>query len=137
MRDQFDFGYTLVEIILAIAILGIVLVPVLTFMSNSSGLITYADIRERAIFLAQQRIEEIKSLEYDNINSTLNESKNQLTLLEYPEVDLDRYPDFFRGINILGENLDSDTSTYEINTISITIEWNGKSITLKNKVAKR
>ena len=137
MKNQFDLGYTLVEIILAIAILGIVLVPILTFMSSSSGLITYADIRERAIFLAQQRIEEIKSLEYDEINSTLNEADNRLTNLEYPYVDLGRYPDFYRDIIISGENLDSDTSTYEIKAISITIEWNGKSITLKNKVAKR
>ncbi|MCF8002356.1 MAG: type II secretion system GspH family protein, partial [Halanaerobiales bacterium] len=30
-------GYTLVEIILAIAILGLVLVPVFTYMTNSSG----------------------------------------------------------------------------------------------------
>ncbi|MCF8009134.1 MAG: prepilin-type N-terminal cleavage/methylation domain-containing protein, partial [Halanaerobiales bacterium] len=36
-------GYTLVEIVLAIAILGLVFVPVLGFLTNSSGIITYAD----------------------------------------------------------------------------------------------
>ena len=123
-------GYTLIEIILAITILGLVLVPMFGYMTNSSGIITYADVREHAFLLAQQKMEAIKSLGFDNIDNTLEESNKTVVKSDYPDINLDRYPTFKRSITI--------TDGSDIKTIEIIFNWDtNKEVTLKNKVAKR
>jgi len=132
MNIRNNSGYTLVEIILAIAILGLVVVPILMFMSNSSGIITYADERERALLVAQEKMEDIKSMEYENIDisSNVNISSNE-------DIFIDRYPTFTRLINISSNDIDSDGED-DYKLIEIEITWgNNKSVQLKSKIAKR
>lgn len=123
-------GYTLIEIILAITILGLVLVPMFGYMTSSSGIIIYADEREHAFLLAQQEMERIKSLGFDSIDSSLEESNKTIVDTDYPDINLDRYPTFERSITITGDS--------DIKTINIIFNWDtNKEITLKNKIAKR
>ena len=132
MNIRNNSGYTLVEIILAIAILGLVVVPILMFMSNSSGIITYADERERALLVAQEKMEDIKSMEYENIDisSNVNISSNE-------DISIDRYPTFTRLINISSNDIDSDGEN-DYKLIEIEITWgNNKSVQLQSKIAKR
>ena len=133
MKKINNSGYTLVEIILAIAILGLVIVPILGFMTNSSGIITHADKREMALLIAQQRMEYIKSQGYDyletytTVNTKNDASKDAFDYLNYSN----RYPDFELKESITGTN---------IKTIEIEISWNSadeKKVVLKSKLADR
>jgi len=126
MEDK--LGYTLVEIILAIAILGLVLVPILMFMTNSSGIITHADIRETAILIAQQRIETLKSEGYDAIS--IGTSSYKFGDVDFPDYDEKRYPDF-------KISQDVNLTTNSLKKIEITVSWNQKDIVLKSNIAKR
>jgi|SRR6056297_2427464 len=124
-------GYTLIEIILAIAILGLVLVPVLGFMTNSSGIITYADKRERALLIVQQRMEYLKSLGYVDIGTTTD------GFITIPNED-EGYPEF----NAVKYNISSIKEKIEENTtgiydITIKVSWDSKDVILKSKLADR
>jgi len=121
-------GYTLVEIILAIAILGLVLVPVLTFMSNSSGIITHADVREMALLIAQQRMEVLKSNEYDSIS--IGTSNYQLGDSEFPNYNTNRYPDF-----TITEEISLVTD--DLKEIKLIVNWDSKNVQLKSKYVNR
>ena len=126
-------GYTLIEIILAIAILGLVIVPILGFMTSSSGIITHADKREMALLIAQQRMEFIKSQGFDflemytAVNTKNDPNEDASDYLNYNS----RYPDFELKESITGTN---------IKTIEIEISWNSedeKAVVLKSKLADR
>ena len=128
MKRRFDSGYTLVEIILAIAILGIVLVPIFTYMMNSSGLITYADEREMALLIAQQRMEVLKSNEYDSIS--IGTSNYQLGDSEFPNYNTNRYPDF-----TITEEISLVTD--DLKEIKLIVNWDSKNVQLKSKYVNR
>jgi len=123
-------GFTLIEIILAIAILGLVIVPVLMYMSNTSGIITHADVREKALLIAQQRMEYLKSKEFDNIN--ISSGYYSITSSDdgYPDFNESKYP-----INTIEENVEKDTDGLKI--ISIKVHYNGKNILLQSKMSNR
>lgn len=130
---KIDWGYTLVEIVLAITILGLVLVPILTFMSNSSGLITHADIREMAILIAQQRMEILKSEGYESM--TIGSTSYSIGDTEFPDYDVNRYPVFSLTENVSWH----DDNIKKLKEIEIIISWNdnNKSVILKSNMAKR
>lgn len=129
MVNNSENGYTLVEIVLAIAILGLVLVPVFSYMMNSGRLITYADEREMAIWIAQQRMEFLKSYGYDDIDGNI---ENDVLASDHVSYDHDKYPDYklFESI---------DDSEDSIKKIMITIKWdNGdREVDLHSKIADR
>src|SRR6056297_1694574 len=85
MVKNSNAGFTLIEVILAIAILAIALVPIFGYMINSQGVIRHADRREKALILAQQELEKIKNMDYDNIDDYIVTIDNS---------DLDKYPDY-------------------------------------------
>ena len=128
-------GYTLVEIILAIAILGIVIVPVLGFMTSSSGIITHADKREMSLLIAQQRMEYLKSLGYEELSDnyvTDPAAYNTITSSDdgYPNYNSNRY-----NIGSIEEKI-GETNDGLID-ISIRIIWDGRETVLKSKLADR
>lgn len=69
-RFRFDKGFTLVEIIVAIAVVGIVGVAFAGFFINSARMISAVDEREKAIMIAQTEMEELKAVGYENIDSS-------------------------------------------------------------------
>ena len=133
-------GYTLVEIILAIAIMGLVVVPVFSYMTNSGRLITYADEREMAIWIAQQRMEFLKSQGYGDIDGELQgyvdvDNDDELVYVSasnHVSYDYNKYPDYK-----LYENIDD--SVDHIKKIIIRIKWddNNKEVDLHSKIADR
>jgi len=58
-------GTTLIEVLIAIAILGMIAVPFLTALSTSSRALIIADERTTAESLVRSEIEYVKSQEYD------------------------------------------------------------------------
>jgi len=70
-------GYTLIEIIMAVTILALVLVPVSTLLSQS----IFSNIKSNemmvATALAQEKIEELKSLSFDQVRSKVGIQINE------------------------------------------------------------
>jgi len=131
MVKNSNAGFTLIEVVLAIAILAIALVPIFGYMINSQSVITHADRREKALILAQQELERIKNMDYDDIVDTI------IADIDYtdPDLNLDKYPEYTR-------TLEKPIPEYEsiMKTIIITVSWgdpNEHSVTLKTRVAKR
>ena len=58
-------GMTLIEVLIAIALLGMIAVPFLTALSTSSRAIIIADERTTAESLVRSQIEYVKSQEYN------------------------------------------------------------------------
>ena len=58
-------GTTLIEVLIAIAILGVISVPFLTALSTSSRALIIADERTTAESLIRSEIEYVRSQEYD------------------------------------------------------------------------
>ena len=58
-------GTTLIEVLIAIALLGMIAVPFLTALSTSSRALIIADERTTAESLVRSEIEYVKSQEYD------------------------------------------------------------------------
>ena len=62
-------GFSLLELLVAVAILAIVMVPIAFFYSKALQSIEAASIRNRALALAQERINEIKAMPYEMIRA--------------------------------------------------------------------
>jgi len=71
-------GFSLLELLIALTILAIVLVPVAYFYTKSLQMVEQASIRTRALTLAQERIAEIRQMPYDQIRSNVTPSAEQL-----------------------------------------------------------
>jgi len=91
-----EVGYTLIEIIAAVTILAIVVVPVCTLLSQS----VYSNIRSKELLiataLAQEKIEELKVLSFNQVWNNIG---------EYVEEDLKSNGfNFVRRVEIQQEN---------------------------------
>jgi prepilin-type N-terminal cleavage/methylation domain-containing protein len=66
-------GFTLIEVLIAVALIGIVAIAILGALSTSSKTVSLADERTTAESLARRQIESIKSQGYNSTESVLNE----------------------------------------------------------------
>lgn len=62
-------GFSLLELLVAVAILAIVMVPIAFFYSKALQSIEAASIRNRALELAQERLNEMKAMPYEVIRA--------------------------------------------------------------------
>ncbi len=62
-------GFSLLELMVAVAILAMVMVPIALFYSRALRSVEEASIRNRALELAQERINEIKGMPYQEIRA--------------------------------------------------------------------
>jgi prepilin-type N-terminal cleavage/methylation domain-containing protein len=73
-------GFSLLELLIALTILAIALVPVAYFYSKSLQMIEEAGIRNRGLMLCQERITELQQIPYDQLQANATPSKQQLML---------------------------------------------------------
>lgn len=73
-------GFSLLELLIALTILAIALVPVAYFYSKSLQTIEQASIRTRGLTLARERIAEIRQMPYDQIRTNITPSSVQVQL---------------------------------------------------------
>lgn len=66
-------GFTLLELLIAIALIGIIAVAILGAISTSSKVVSSSDVRTTAESLAKRQIEYIKSQVYNSTESVLDE----------------------------------------------------------------
>jgi prepilin-type N-terminal cleavage/methylation domain-containing protein len=73
-------GFSLLELLVALTILAIALVPVAYFYTKSLQMVEESAIRSRALNLAQERITEIEQMPYDLLRTNITPSKAELAL---------------------------------------------------------
>lgn len=73
-------GFSLLELLVALTILAIALVPVAYFYTKSLQTVEEAGIRTRALQLAQERITEIRQMPYDMIRANVTPTADQLRM---------------------------------------------------------
>jgi prepilin-type N-terminal cleavage/methylation domain-containing protein len=71
-----DRGFTLIEIIVAIAVVGIVGTAFSGFFINSARMIDQIDEREKAIIIAQREMEILKAKKFDDILDYIDSYNN-------------------------------------------------------------
>ena len=67
-------GFTLLEIILAIAVVSIIGVTFFAFFANSAKIIKSTDVREKALMLAQQEMEVLRADGFKEIKNKIESS---------------------------------------------------------------
>ncbi|PUU93331.1 prepilin-type N-terminal cleavage/methylation domain-containing protein [Halanaerobium sp.] len=99
-------GFTLVEIIVVIVIIGIGIVPILNYFSNSIGFINDTEIRSQAATIAGDVIEMIKDKTTSNWdyldefdNTTVNDTK-EMELFGDISSDYDFLADFSLDVQV-------------------------------------
>jgi len=70
-------GFSLIELLVALTILAIALIPVAFFYSKSLQSVEEASIRTRALMLCNERIAEIRAMPYDSIRTNITPSNAQ------------------------------------------------------------
>jgi prepilin-type N-terminal cleavage/methylation domain-containing protein len=73
-------GFSLLELLVALTILAIALIPVAYFYSKSLQMVEQASIRTRALMLAQERLTEIQQMPYEMIRSNVTPSEQELKI---------------------------------------------------------
>jgi prepilin-type N-terminal cleavage/methylation domain-containing protein len=106
-------GFTLVEIIVCVALLGIIAAPLLGLLSYTLGSLSYAKEETVAINLARELMEDIKEKPFKSIIEYHN----------YREDTVNGFPEFSRGISI--KELNSD-----LLEIKITVSWKQHKVEL-------
>jgi hypothetical protein len=62
-----DAGFTLVELISAVLVTTLGVIALITTLDSSRELITFAETKEAAVHVGERELEQIQSLEYDDI----------------------------------------------------------------------
>jgi len=73
-------GFSLLELLVAISILAIALVPIAFFYSRTLQSIQVASIRSRALTLAQERLDELRAMPYESLRANNQPSAADLEL---------------------------------------------------------
>ena len=127
-------GFTLIEVIAAIVLISIAIVPILGYFTNSIFFVSEATTRSQALDMASDLMEYYKSIalaKWDNLSPNMNES--------YVPSDFVFFSDYDFLQNDYGIDVVTDPSYSNIKKISVTVTWdNGnKEVKLNSLVRKR
>lgn len=117
-------GYTFIELLIALTILGLLITPILMMFSGSFLSIKNAGNQSAAVTLCRQQMEKVKALGYHSALELYSiESTDSNTL----EKNIKDFPGFKRATTvrpyILSCTNDSDLEV-ELLLIEITVTWN-------------
>ena len=125
MEEKENFGFSLIETLVAISILLIGIVFILQIFPLALNIELDNKMRTQGIFLASQKIEEILSLNYEDINvgTTI-------------EIFAPPFEKFFRvtKITYVDENLSETNQDKGFKKIEVNVSWSGGVILDKNEV---
>lgn len=80
MCRQRRAGFSLIELMIALTILAIALIPVAYFYTKSLQMVEESGIRNRALMLAQERVTELQQMPYDQLFANVTPSPEQVSL---------------------------------------------------------
>ena len=128
-------GFTLIEVLIAIAILGMIAVPFLTALSTSSRALIIADERTTAESLVRSEIEYVKSQDYCNASWSYNVNSTGSTV--------PGQPDWLVGSHALPDNCKDYSLTVNaspiddgIQKITVTVERDNDKLVLTTSTYK-
>lgn len=121
-------GYTFIELLIAIAILGMIVSPFLMMFTGSYLSINSSGNQSIAINLCRQQVEKIKALGYDSALSNYSADKVNINTLEE---NIDGFPGFKR-LTIVKPYIFTCTNNPELDVelllIEVSVTWKeGKS----------
>ncbi|HHY13460.1 MAG TPA: type II secretion system protein [Thermoanaerobacterales bacterium] len=85
-------GFTLIELILAVAILAIIITPMFGLFSETFNNNRIAKGKTEAVALAQSKIEELKTLDFNELSVMVGNPQEEIPISEYPK--------FNRSVNV-------------------------------------
>ena len=113
-------GFTFIEVVIALGVLGIIAVGFLSGLGTASKTLSIADERQTANNLAEAQIENVKKQSYDSSNNP-----PQYSLM--PDI-----PDHYSIDQPLAERLDPDLDGFDdddgIQKITVTVRHDGKEV---------
>ena len=111
-------GLSLIEVLIAVALIGIIAIAVLSALSTASAALIVADVRATAESLARSQLEYVKNQPYDDINDPPEYT-------ELPEI-----PDGYNiNIEAVRLNLEGDPDDDDgIQKITATVSRDGEEI---------
>jgi len=126
-------GFTLIEVVIAIALIGVIAVAVLSALSTASISLIIADKRATAESLARSQMEYVKNQDYIDYSDPDRDPADYAVIPEYPE-------DY--TVEVVAEPFDPDTYqpyTYieedgafykddGIQKITVTVSYDGKAV---------
>jgi type II secretory pathway pseudopilin PulG len=124
-------GLTLIEVMLALIILTAVILPLMGHFGRLLQMQRQVEVREKALYIAQQTIEEYRAMDFNSI--TTGSLSVVLTSTSHPQYNLDNYPAFKREI-VITEPVSN------IKDIEVNVKWGqdwDKNINLKTRIAGR
>jgi len=125
-------GMTLIEVLIAIAILGMIAVPFLTALSTSSRGIIIADERTTAESLVRSEIEYVRSQEYYNASWSYNVTSTGSTLSDPPVwlVESHALPDNCKDYSLTVDASLIDGGDVGIQNITVTVKRDNDKLVL-------
>lgn len=119
-----NYGYTFIELLIALTILGLLISPVLMMFSGSFLSIKNAGNHSTAVNLCRQQMEKVKSLGYD---SALDLFSLEHSNSNAPEENINNFPGFKR-VTTVSPYILTCTNKPDLNAelllIEITVTWN-------------
>jgi len=125
-------GFTLIEIAITIAVVGIIGVAFSGFFINSARIIDAVDEREKAVMITQQEMEELKARGYIALKDQYIETDEEYIDDDYKTVSSDEgFPEY--NISLKIEKL--ETGLFRI---ELTNSWNNnQEVKLVTYIAER
>lgn len=120
-------GFTLVEVMLALAIIGIIVVPLTGLFIANAGSGTEAYSYLRAAYLAQARIEEFRALPFSSIVSE-------------PAAAIPDAPGYLRQVTVMEQRTAMDALLglpARLKQVTVTVTWDGgrKNVSLSTLIS--
>ncbi len=115
-------GYTLIELLLALAVLGLVAAPCFALFTAGISAISSAGNRTEALYLCRNKVEELKSFGYDGIYSFYLENNNN----PYLESNPDGYQDYSRVSSVVPVTIYTEPISGNeaiVLQVDVTVKW--------------
>ncbi|MGM0651706.1 MAG: type II secretion system protein [Bacillota bacterium] len=125
---QSSSGYTFIELLIALTILGLIVTPILMMFSGSLLAINNAGHNSAAINLCRQQMESIKALGYESALLLYSSDNGNNS---HRENNINGFPEFERVTTVKPYNLSCpNTPDLEVKLIliEITVSWDHQGI---------
>ena len=118
--QRIRMGFSLIEVVVALSILTIAFIFILSSFPFALSVTKGAENSSLASYLAQEKIEELNSLNYENINVGVIEAKHRLS-----SVQSDYLYNFQRQTEVIyvNGNLNQELSDQGIKKISVNVYY--------------
>lgn len=132
-----DEGFTLIEIIIAIAILSIIIIASSQYYTNSIYFVNHSEIRSQALLLARISIEEMKAKAINNWD-TVDDIAAAFSIESPVFSSIDLLSNNYNiTVNLAEIDIDADGTNDDIREITVNVNWEQGNLELESLISKR